>query len=65
MITGSPAIPVDKTAKYLGELMKIFTRIPELKVAELGDFGGLHGALEFIKQQTKDTGSGEFDYAVN
>lgn len=52
MITGNPAIPIEKTRKHLNELMKIYTEVPPLKMAELQDFGGLHGALEYIKQQT-------------
>jgi len=51
MITGNPAISIDKTAEYLKDILKIFPRLPIIKKAELGDFGGLYGALAFIKQQ--------------
>jgi predicted NBD/HSP70 family sugar kinase len=51
MITGDPAIPLDKTEEYLKEILKIFPKLPAIKVAELGDFGGLYGALAFIKLQ--------------
>lgn len=52
MIIGDPAIPVDKTEKYLKEIVKIYPEIPVIKKAELGDHGGLYGALEYIKQQS-------------
>jgi predicted NBD/HSP70 family sugar kinase len=50
MITGDPAIPIDQTEKYLKEILKIFPEIPVIKKAELADFGGLHGALAYLKQ---------------
>ena len=49
MITGNPAIPLDKTENYLKEILKIFPKLPAIKKAELGDFGGLYGALAFLK----------------
>jgi len=49
MITGNPAISVEKTASYLKEILKIFPEIPPIKAAELGDFGGLYGALAYLK----------------
>lgn len=47
MITGDPAIPLDKTEQYLKEILKIFPMVPPLKKSELGDFGGLYGALAY------------------
>jgi predicted NBD/HSP70 family sugar kinase len=49
MITGNPAISVEKTEKYLKEILKIFPDLPSIKKAELGDFGGLYGALAYLK----------------
>jgi predicted NBD/HSP70 family sugar kinase len=49
MITGNPAISVEKTANYLKEILKIFSELPPIKKAELGDFGGLYGALAYLK----------------
>lgn len=49
MITGDPAIPLDKTEEYLKGLLKIFPELPAIKKAELGDFGGLWGALAYLK----------------
>jgi len=51
MITGDPAISVDDIKLYLKENMKIFQEIPEIKKAELGDFGGLYGAMEYLRQK--------------
>lgn len=47
MITGDPAIPLDRAENYLKEILKIFPNIPQIKKAELGDFGGLYGGLAF------------------
>lgn len=49
MITGDPAIPLDKTEEHLKEILKIFPQIPVVKKSELGDFGGLYGALSYLK----------------
>lgn len=49
MITGNPAIPLDKTGQYLKEILKIFPEIPIIKKAELGDLGGLWGAMAYLK----------------
>lgn len=43
-------ISLDKVQEYLKGILKIFPEIPVLKKAELGDLGGLYGALEFLKQ---------------
>jgi glucokinase len=53
MITGNPAIPLDKTENYLKEILKIFPQIPPIRKAELGDFGGLYGALAFLKDMVR------------
>ncbi len=49
MITGDPSIPLDKTEQYLKEILTIFPEVPPIKKAELGDFGGLYGALAYLK----------------
>lgn len=49
MITGDPAIPLDKTEEHLKEILKIFPEIPTIKKSELGDFGGLYGGLAYLK----------------
>lgn len=49
MITGNPAIPLDKTESHLKEILKIYPNLPIIKKAELKDFGGLYGALALAK----------------
>lgn len=53
MINGDPAIPLENTKKYLSEILKIFPTLPTIKKGELGDFGGLYGALVFIKEKKR------------
>lgn len=42
-------IPIDKVREYLREILKIFPQMPEIKKSELADFGGLYGALSYIR----------------
>ena len=49
MITGEPAIPVDATERYLHDMLKVYPQLPPVKKSELGDHGGLWGALEYAK----------------
>ncbi len=51
MIVGDPAIDVKAVKKYLSEINTKFPELPVIKKAELKDFGGLYGALAFLKQQ--------------
>lgn len=50
MIVGDPAINVEQTNEHLRNISKIFPELPAVKKAELGDFGGIHGALAFVRQ---------------
>jgi len=50
MVVGDPAISVPATEKYLKDIVKIIPKIPEIKSAQLGDLGGLHGAVRYLKQ---------------
>lgn len=43
-------ISVDGVKKHLKEIMKIFPNIPEIKKAELKDFGGLYGSLAYLRK---------------
>lgn len=43
-------IPIPATEQYLKEVCTIFTTLPPLKHSELGDLGGLWGAMELLKQ---------------
>ncbi len=42
-------IPVPAVRTHLAEIMKIFPTLPQIEKAELGDFGGLYGALYFAR----------------
>ena len=45
---GSPGISIDDVKKNMTEILTILPNIPEIKKAELGDIGGLHGALHYL-----------------
>lgn len=45
---GSPGISIDNIKKELSQILTIIPNVPELKKAELGDIGGLHGALHYL-----------------
>jgi predicted NBD/HSP70 family sugar kinase len=53
MIVGDPAISVEKTHEHLKKTLKVFPECPDIRKAELGAFGGLHGALELIRNKRK------------
>lgn len=50
IITRGPGGLLSKVSAELNKTLKIFPRPPKLIKAALGDFGGLYGALELIKQ---------------
>jgi predicted NBD/HSP70 family sugar kinase len=41
---------IEKVKEHLSEIMKIFLVVPEIRLAQLGDKGGLYGALELAKK---------------
>ncbi len=45
-----PGIKISDVDRHLKDILKIFPIVPIIKKAELGDIGGLYGALEIIKQ---------------
>jgi glucokinase len=51
MIVGNPAIPVDRVAHHLNRVCTIYPVKPAIRRAELGDLGGLYGAMELVKQK--------------
>ncbi|MBP9749495.1 MAG: ROK family protein [Candidatus Pacebacteria bacterium] len=53
MITGDPAIPVARISEHLRSILS-YPRVPEIKQAGLGDFGGLYGAMELVRQRQTD-----------
>ena len=48
MITGDPAIPIERVTHHLGRILTVFPDLPLIKKAELTD-SGLWGALALIK----------------
>lgn len=44
-------IPIERVKYHLEKTLNIFPVLPKIKKAELGDLGGLYGALEYLKQQ--------------
>lgn len=53
MIMGNPAIPVDRVEAHLKDILKIFPELPVIRKSELGDVGGLWGALDYIAKQLR------------
>jgi predicted NBD/HSP70 family sugar kinase len=51
MIVGSPCIQIEHIKNHFEKTLKIFPIKPRIKKAELGDFGGLHGALAYLKSK--------------
>lgn len=45
----SPGISVAAVKMHLSRMLKIFPSQPDVKKAELGDFGGLHGGLVYLQ----------------
>ncbi|OGZ04941.1 MAG: hypothetical protein A2845_04370 [Candidatus Lloydbacteria bacterium RIFCSPHIGHO2_01_FULL_49_22] len=43
-------IPVDRVRAHLKGILNIYPELPKIEHSELGDIGGLHGALHFVKQ---------------
>lgn len=51
MIVGDPAISVDAVRKYTVEAVDNYVETPLIVKAELGDHGGLFGAMAILKQR--------------
>jgi predicted NBD/HSP70 family sugar kinase len=45
----SPGIKIEVVESKLKEILNIYPKLPVIKKAQLGDFGGLHGALYYLK----------------
>lgn len=56
MIVKNEYITIDRIQALLDEYLTIFSRSPRLVRAELGDKGGLHGALAYLRQQLEMSG---------
>lgn len=48
-------ISIERVKHHLGEICTIFPNLPPLKLATLGDLGGLYGALVYLKQKIETT----------
>lgn len=46
---GSPGISIDSVRLHLTKISKVLPGVPEIRKAELGDLGGLYGALGYLK----------------
>lgn len=51
----SPGISVSDVSKHLKEILKIYPIHPEIKKAELGDLGGLHGSLAYLRIKERNS----------
>ncbi|QQS38716.1 ROK family protein [Candidatus Woesebacteria bacterium] len=49
----TPGISVDKVKEELKNILKIYPEHPIIVKAQLGDFGGLHGSLAYLRQIVK------------
>jgi glucokinase len=52
VVGGSMAkdLDADELTEKIGALMKIHPEIPEIRIAELGSIGGIHGGFAFLRQ---------------
>ncbi|MEK7553025.1 MAG: ROK family protein [Patescibacteria group bacterium] len=48
----SPGFRVDEVAQLIRRYLTIFPELPTIKPAILGEFGGLHGALVYLRQRS-------------
>lgn len=51
MIVGDPGIDAGAVEQYLKQELSIYPQPPIIREAELGDYGGLYGAMELTRQQ--------------
>ena len=51
MIVGVNPIPIPRVVEMLSKYLTMYPKVPEIKMAELGDFGGLHGAMVLALQK--------------
>src|SRR3989344_1221237 len=51
MILKKNGIKIERVREYVKEICTVFQELPDIKEAALGDFGGLHGALELISRR--------------
>lgn len=44
-------IPIERIRHYVAGMLHVYPQVPKILKAELGDIGGLHGALELARQK--------------
>lgn len=44
------SVKLNQISKHLSKTLQVYEQLPELRLAELGDIGGLYGALAYSKQ---------------
>jgi predicted NBD/HSP70 family sugar kinase len=49
-------IPIERVRAHLKGILNIYPELPLIEHSALGDFGGLHGALHFVKQNLAKNG---------
>lgn len=49
-------IPVNKVREYLAGILHIYPQLPRIVKAELGDIGGIYGALQHVKNKMEERG---------
>jgi len=49
MITGDPRIPFEKVVHHVQNFNQVFQKVPEIRMAELDQMGGLYGSLVLLK----------------
>jgi predicted NBD/HSP70 family sugar kinase len=52
MVVRTPGISVSDVTRHLSTIASRYTTLPPLRKAELGDFGGLYGALTYVTQKS-------------
>ncbi|WP_404361786.1 ROK family protein [Marinobacter sp.] len=48
--TKGRVVSLDEINRHLREILTIFPRVPDMHLAQLGDFGGLYGAMAVLRQ---------------
>lgn len=51
MVLGDPALFLDDIRQYIAKQLTVFPEVPRITKATLGDTGGLHGGLAYLREQ--------------
>ena len=47
----TPGIPLDGVKHHLAEIFTIYNTLPRIEKSLLGDLGGLHGGLAYLRRK--------------